>query len=306
MKKKIIYSLLAAVMVAALVTGCEKKNQASLEEQVAQALSEDGGREKEAIPEGSNGADGENAGDGNEGSGVGDAQVSDDSEMLDGGASDTVGDTTGKSGKEPKVSGKAVYVENPFLGDTSKATSFNIKFTIQMDCGIAGFTWGAMDDTRDEYYLWAFECTRDFPRLYTSRRKGEDAWDEEYTNLDFMYPEMKMFTDGKHYIEIVVDGNKVTTYLDSYKVTDTTIAQAKPIGQIGTWVMEGDYHAHIDDLFIAEGIKGDGDYIASEDFAKPTSIFSPYLKDENGELYAKAGYYTVMKKSDVATRISKK
>ncbi len=186
---------------------------------------------------------------------------------------------------------------NPFLGDTSTATDYNIKFKIETDSGVAGITFGSNDGTRAEYYLFAFDCTRDVPRLYTSRRIDDAVYDEEYTYLDFMYPEMQMFTDVQHIIEIKVNGNTATTYLDSYKVCDTALKEAKPCGQIGTWVMDGDYHEYIDDLFVAEGIEGDGEWIYSDDFSRASNLFYPDLKTRSGKLYATTGYYTAPSKS---------
>ena len=186
---------------------------------------------------------------------------------------------------------------NPFLGDTSTATDFNIKFKIETDSGVAGITFGSSDGTKAEYYLFAFDCTRDVPRLYTSRRIDDAVYDEEYTYLDFMYPEMQMFTDVQHIIEIKVSGNTATTYLDSYKVCDTALKEAKPCGQIGTWVMDGNYHEYIDDLFVAEGIEGDGEWIYSDDFSRASNLFYPDLKTRSGKLYATTGYYTAPSKS---------
>ena len=186
---------------------------------------------------------------------------------------------------------------NPFLGDTSTATDYNIKFKIETDSGVAGITFGSNDGTRAEYYLFAFDCTRDVPRLYTSRRIDDAVYDEEYTYLDFMYPEMQMFTDVQHIIEIKVSGNTATTYLDSYKVCDTALKEAKPCGQIGTWVMDGNYHEYIDDLFVAEGIEGDGEWIYSDDFSRASNLFYPDLKTRSGKLYATTGYYTAPSKS---------
>lgn len=193
--------------------------------------------------------------------------------------------TTGKAAETAKNI-------NPFLGDTSTATVFNIKFSIETDSGVAGITFGSDDGTDGEYYLFAFDCTRDIPMLYTSRRIKDAVYDEEYTNLDFMYPEMVMFTSVEHIVEIKVNGNIATTYLDSYKICDTSLKSAKSCGQFGTWVMDGNYHEYIDNLFVAEGIEGDGEWIYSDDFARTSNLFYPDLKPRSGRLYATTGYYT--------------
>ena len=193
--------------------------------------------------------------------------------------------TTGKTAETAKNI-------NPFLGDTSTATVFNIKFSIETDSGVAGITFGSDDGTDGEYYLFAFDCTRDIPMLYTSRRIKDAVYDEQYTNLDFMYPEMSMFTTVEHIVEIKVNGNIATTYLDSYNVCDTTLKSAKSCGQFGTWVMDGNYHEYIDNLFVAEGLEGDGEWIYSDDFARTSNLFYPDLKPRSGRLYATTGYYT--------------
>lgn len=195
----------------------------------------------------------------------------------------------GTSSVKPTEKAKNV---NPFLGDTSTATVFNIKFSIETDSGVAGITFGSDDGTDGEYYLFAFDCTRDIPMLYTSRRIKDAVYDEKYTNLDFMYPEMSMFTTVEHIVEIKVNGNIATTYLDSYKVCDTSLKSARSCGQFGTWVMDGDYHEYIDNLFVAEGLEGDGEWIYSDDFARTSNLFYPDLKPRSGRLYATAGYYT--------------
>lgn len=191
------------------------------------------------------------------------------------------------------------FVENPFLGYKSTSTKYDIKYTFQADSGIAGFTWGSDSIEEGSYYLWAFDLMDEFPKLYTCYRepgsngKEDYVLDEVYTNLDMMYPEMSMFTDSEHYIEIVVDGTQTITYLDSVEVARITLREAKTIGYIGTWVLDGKYTAYFDDLFIAEGVKGDGDWLYSEDFSGKLNIFNPYLKNENGRLRAGAGYVTV-------------
>ena len=187
---------------------------------------------------------------------------------------------------------------NPFLGSTSTATSFNITFNIETDSGVAGITWGSMDGKNGEYYLFAFDCTRDIPMLYTSRRQGNDVCDEEYTNLDFLYPEMSMFNTVEHIVEIRVSQTTATTYLDKYKVCDTVLDSAKPVGQIGVWVQKGDYHEYIDNLFVAEDIDGGGEWIYSEDFHGRNNLFSPELKTVSGRLYASAGYHVAPLKEE--------
>lgn len=211
----------------------------------------------------------------------------------------------------PKVVGKEVYYINPFLGYKSTSTSYDIKYTIQTDSGVVGFSWGSMDGCDGEYYLWAFDLTDTFPKLYTSRRTPyedgtEGVWEEEYTNLDFMYPEMKMFSDIEHYVEIVVDGKHVSTYLDSYLVNETDVAAEKNIGQIGVWVQKGNFHALFDDFYIVEGVHADGDYLYSEDFSGEGNIFSPYLKAQDGRLYAGAGYVTVLREDEIKSKMTTK
>ena len=199
--------------------------------------------------------------------------------------------TPGGGSSASKLAEKAKNV-NPFLGDTSTSTVFNIKFSIETDSGVAGVTFGSDDGTDGEYYLFAFDCTKEFPYLYTSRRIDDAVYDEVYTPLDFMYPKMDMFTTVEHIVEIKVNGNIASTYLDSYKVCDTTLNSAKSCGQFGTWVMDGNYHEYIDNLFVAEGIEGDGEWIYSDDFAQTSNLFYPDLKPRAGRLYAKSGYYT--------------
>ncbi len=195
----------------------------------------------------------------------------------------------GTSSVKPAEKAKNV---NPFLGDTSTSTVFNIKFSIETDSGVAGVTFGSDDGTDGEYYLFAFDCTKEYPYLYTSRRIDDAIYDEAYTPLDFMYPKMDMFTTVEHIVEIKVNGNIASTYLDNYKVCDTTLNSAKSCGQFGTWVMDGNYHEYIDNLFVAEGIEGDGEWIYSDDFAQTSNLFYPDLKPRAGRLYAKSGYYT--------------
>lgn len=296
MKNKKIMGLclgLCVCMSVAGLTGCGDKDK-TVEDQVAEALAEDGAealaedgaeveRDIEQLEENDandGDADGTTEGAGVNSTGESETSVAGNSEELS---------TNAKQPTGP------VYGVNPFLGDESKATSYDIKFTIETDSGIAGFTWGSTDGTKGEYYLVAFDCTRDIPRLYTCRRNGNDIYDEVYTNLDFMYPEMDMFTKIPHYIEIKVNDTKATVYLDSYTVTDVALNHATVAGQIGTWVMKGDYHAYFDDITVIEGVDGAGDWIYSEAFAEKTSIFSPKLKTEKGRLYAKSGYYTVPK-----------
>lgn len=290
MKKKTILPLLLAVCILAGGCGSSNITENDISSEVANNLAEEINRETEEIP----------------GDTSADVPVRDEAEEeKDTEKSDSSKETAPVTKKNiDEETSEAVYGENPFVGYESKETSYNIKFTFQADSGIAGFTWGSDNGTEGEYYLFAFEMVREFPRLYTSKREydkktGEEmVWDEEYTNLDMMYPEMSMFTGCAHYIEIAVDGSVAVTKLDSVEVARTNLSESKTIGQIGTWVLDGDYSAYFDDIHIAEGVDGSGDYLYSEDFSKKISIFSPYLKTENGRLYAKSGYYTVPTKED--------
>ncbi len=203
-----------------------------------------------------------------------------------------------------------IKYENPYLGTASTATSYRIDFEIQTDSGVAGITWGATREhageakintdkikanEKDEFYIAAFDCTREIPRFYFARYRDGYVFDESYTNLDFMFPEMVMFTDVQQIVEISVSGMGATVYLDSYKVCDLELDSPKPVGLIGTWISNGDYHAYIDNVFVAEGSEGDGDWIYSDDFSGRANLFSPNFKTISGRLYAEDGYYTTLK-----------
>ena len=282
--------VMSAVIILAL-TGCSSEPEISVEDQVAQALSEE--RNVEAIPADVT-ADTDGTGTSADGkTGTTDALTTTAGKPAassGAGKDDNAHDT---SGITPDTGAKSV---NPFLGDTSTATSFNIKFNIATDSGLAGITWGSADGLDGEYYLFAFDCTRDIPRLYTCRRQGDDVYDEVYTNLDFMFPEMVMFTSVEHVVEIQVSGMTATTYLDKYKVCDTSLDSLKSVGQIGMWVMKGNYHEYIDNLFVAEGAEGDGEWIYSDDFSKRDNLFSPELKTDAGRLYVTSGYHVAPSK----------
>ncbi len=290
MKKKNSYriktaSVLMSLVITLVLAGCASEPEISVEDQVAQALSEE--RNVETIPPAAGNTDadaalGENEADTQDNLS---AAAGKPSASLRTDAADNALDTSGV------ISDTGAKSVNPFLGDTSTATSFNIKFNIETDSGLAGITWGSADGRTGEYYLFAFDCTRDIPRLYTCRRQGDDVYDEVYTNLDFMFPEMVMFTSVEHIVEIQVSGMTATTYLDSYKVCDTALDSLKSAGQIGMWVMKGNYHEYIDNLFVAEGAEGDGEWIYSDDFSKRNNLFSPELKTDAGRLYVTAGYH---------------
>lgn len=218
-------------------------------------------------------------------------------------------ETKEENKKESEPDGRTV---NLFLGNTSTSTDFNIKFEVATDSGFAGIAWGGTkehagrapvntdvtdDANLDEYYVVSFDCTREIPRLYTFRYKDGYIFDEQYTNIDFMFPEMSMFTSVQHIVEIKVSGMTATTYLDSYKIADTALNSPKPCGLIGTYVMNGNYHEYIDNLFVAEGYEGDGEWIYSDDFAGKANLFSPELRTSKGRLYVRSGYYTVPSKS---------
>ena len=297
MKKKIALLLISTLLASTfLLTSCGSKSEMSVEDEVYERL-------QEAIPPidetTGNISSAGSAVTGDSGSNTGADQNTAVPSVgpAQNTASDDDGDktssptATARGGSSAKTTEAAKNV-NPFLGDTSTSTVFNIKFSIETDSGVAGITFGSTDGTKGEYYLFAFDCTRDIPMLYTSRRNEDAVYDEEYTNLDFMYPEMVMFTGVEHIVEIKVSGNIATTYLDSYKVCDTTLKSAKACGQIGTWVMDGNYHEYIDNLFVAEGYEGDGEWIYSDDFARTSNLFYPDLKPRSGRLYASTGYYT--------------
>ncbi len=283
--------IMCAVMILALA-GCGSEPEISVEDQVAQALSEE--RNVEVIPPADETADTDAAGASVDGSaGTSGTMTTAAGKPVSSSADKTGDNALDTSGAVSDTGAKSV---NPFLGDTSTATSFNIKFNIETDSGLAGITWGSTDGRDGEYYLFAFDCTRDIPRLYTCRRQGDDIYDEVYTNLDFMFPEMVMFTSVEHIVEIKVSGMTATTYLDSYKVCDTSLDSLKSAGQIGMWVMKGNYHEYIDNLFVAEGTEGDGEWIYSDDFAKRNNLFSPELKTVSGRLYVTAGYHVAPSK----------
>ncbi|SCY78642.1 hypothetical protein SAMN02910292_02909 [Lachnospiraceae bacterium XBB2008] len=282
-QKKTAALMLTFMLAASAIGGCGRTEEMSVEDQVAEALADsaytDGdsssGVHTEPIPAEPD----ENRPDKKEGTIV----QAPASPVTDYAAKD---EDTG-----------AVSI-NPFLGSSSTATSFDIRFNIETDSGVAGITWGSMDGKDGEYYLFAFDCTRDIPMLYTSRRQGDAVYDEQYTNLDFMYPEMVMFTSVEHIVEIRVSQTTATTYLDKYKVCETTLNEAKPVGQFGTWVQKGNYHEYIDNLFVAEDVDGGGEWIYSEDFARRDNLFSPELKTVSGRLYATAGYHVAPLKED--------
>ena len=214
------------------------------------------------------------------------------------------------------------FVKNPYVGYNSKSTDYDIKFTLDTDSGLVCFVWGYKDgadkaDKTDmtpsgnhitgkkianpgsDYYMVGIDMTYDFPRLYVARR-GIDAktglenvYEESYTNLDMMYPEMDMYRGTEHYLEIQVSGMHMEVKLDSYPVYDGSLADARPIGQIGTWVQKGNYHATFDDLFAQEGFQGGGDWLYYDEFEDKASVFSPYLSTSKGKLYAKSGLYFV-------------
>ena len=279
--------MLTCILTVSVLSGCGRTEEMSVEDQVAEALAdslyedESSGVHKEPIPA-----------------------------EADTGRQDKKEDTvpapqspvTDYAAKDEDTGAVSI---NPFLGSTSTATSFDIRFNIETDSGVAGITWGSMDGRDGEYYLFAFDCTRDIPMLYTSRRQGDAVYDEQYTNLDFMYPEMIMFTSVEHIVEISVSQTTATTYLDKYKVCDTTLNEAKPVGQIGTWVQKGNYHEYIDNLFVAEDVDGGGEWIYSEDFARRDNLFSPELKTDSGRLYATSGYHVAPLKNE-ETEESKK
>ncbi|MBO4899570.1 MAG: hypothetical protein J5509_04705 [Lachnospiraceae bacterium] len=285
MKKKQIRTAaiaLALTLAVTMIGGCGKAEEMSVEDQVAEALANNPLSEDE------------------DSSGVHTEPIP---SKPDDGTRETKEDTvtapispvTDYNAKDEDTGAVSI---NPFLGSTSTATSFDIRFNIETDSGVAGITWGSMDGRNGEYYLFAFDCTRDIPMLYTSRRQGDAVYDEQYTNLDFMYPEMVMFTSVEHIVEITVSQTTATTYLDKYKVCETTLHEAKPVGQFGTWVQKGNYHEYIDNLFVAEDVDGGGEWIYSEDFAGRNNLFSPELKTVNGRLYATAGYHVAPLKEE--------
>ena len=275
--------VLAIVLAMTMVGGCGNTEEMSVEDQVAEALAD-----VSAEPIVDTGAD-------NKADGAGDKAESAEPLTGDEEPELPISPVTDYNAKDEDTGAVSI---NPFLGSTSTATSFDIRFNIETDSGVAGITWGSMDGKNGEYYLFAFDCTRDIPMLYTSRRQGDDVYDEQYTNLDFMYPEMVMFTSVEHIVEISVSQTTATTYLDKYKVCETTLHEAKPVGQFGTWVQKGNYHEYIDNLFVAEDVDGGGDWIYSEDFANRNNLFSPELKTVNGRLYATAGYHVAPLKTE--------
>ena len=278
---RLIAMILIMAFVLILVSGCGKKEELSVEEEVERNL--------EQINEAK--TDNASITDKTDKTGLTDEAGSEaDPKKISTDDGTSTGKETDKSDADKQTYGKIYVTENPFLGYSSTAVSYDIKFKIQTDSGIAGIIWGLdPKDDDSEYYLWSFDLTREFPRLYTCRRQEENVWDEVYTNLDIMYPEMNMFSGGEHIVEISVDGTKVTTYLDTCPVFETELKEAKPIGRIGTWVMEGDYYAWFDDLNIREGADGSGDYLYVEDFAKKSCILPSKTGTENGRFKAPAG-----------------
>ena len=305
--KKIIAYIAITALCAVLLGGCGKTSSLSVEEEVEKALADErniedipasdpdsveipGDEDKGVTADSISGSGSKNGLGTSAGTGT---ASSDDTNTKPGSSTSDSGKTSSPKGSSTETPARNI---NPFLGDTSKATSFNIGFNIETDSGLAGITWGSTKGTDGEYYLFAFDCTREFPRLYTARRNGEDVYDEVYTNLDFMFPEMIMFSSVEHVVEIRVSGSTATTYLDKYKVCDTDLNEAKPVGQIGVWVMEGDYHEYIDNLFVAEGYDGTGEWIYSDDFSRRDNLFAPELVSQQGRLYVPAGYHTAPSK----------
>ncbi|MCR5596447.1 MAG: hypothetical protein K6G12_11400 [Lachnospiraceae bacterium] len=296
MIKKIISITAVSLMMINMLCACGKSDQMSVEDEVAMALEDYVSREEIPAEDNTGVAAEQNADTDTEEKSTMNSSVTKDESKTD--SDSETKDTSPKAtaaASSKKADTGAVCI-NPFLGSTSTATSFYISFNIETDSGVAGITWGSMDGTDGEYYLFAFDCTRDIPMLYTSRRQGDAVYDETYTNLDFMYPEMVMFTSVEHIVEIVVSQTTATVYLDKYKVCDTILKTAKPVGQFGTWVQDGDYHEYIDNLFVAEDVDGQGDWIYSDDFAHRNNLFAPALKTESGRLYATAGYHVAPKK----------
>lgn len=268
--------LLIFVMASAGTFGCGQKDEMSVEDEVTlnlEKISEDDSSVAENTDTAQKTDDAQAAGAGEE------EQDALDSEK-----------DTPATGPVSKQEQKILVSENPFLGYNSTSDSYDIKFKIETDSGVAGILWGVDPKEDDsEYYLWAFDLTRDIPRLYTCRRNGDEVYDEVYTNLDMMYPEMNMFTGGEHIVEISVSGTAVTTYLDSMNVFETQLDKAVSIGRIGTWVTEGDYYAYFDDLDIREGADGSGDYLYVDDFSAKACIFPSTEGTENGRFRAPAG-----------------
>jgi len=212
-----------------------------------------------------------------------------------------------------------VYGKNPFLGYNSTSTKYNIKYSINTDSGIAGIAWGFTDDENakvsstgnritgkatktpgSDFYVAGIDLTGDeFPKFYLSRRQidpkdgSEMILEEQTQNLDIMYTRNSEYIGQMHFVELQIDGTNIQVILDSVPVMSATLHDSRPIGQIGTYVTIGDYHADFDDLKVLEGVNGDGEYLYVEDFSGKTNIFSPYLKTKNGILNAKSGLYMV-------------
>ena len=302
------YTLLIILMMMALViSSCGDKEELSVEDEVSLALMPES-RSIESLDDISvtDQADSDNL----KQEDTVDSAKSVDPALAEPDKKSGSSDKGAQTQSDKSTSGNIKYT-NPYLGNTSTATDYKIDFEVQLDSGVAGITWGGtrehagaapvntddIDDTeKDEYYIAAFDCTREIPRFYFARYKDGYIYDESYTNLDFMFPEMVMFTDVQHIVEIKVSGMAVTVYLDKYKVCDLTLNEPGTIGLLGTWVKNGDYSEYIDNVFAVEGSEGDGDWIYSDDFSARANMFSPNLHINNGRLYAKDGYYTVSKK----------
>ena len=314
--KGIVPVILTVSLVISMLTGCGKTGQESVEDEVTRALLENGvtveSLDDVETPDKDRTASGQTGsvtgGDADEGEQPGDSEADEMQETYAGSGIKSSSSADNKK-YDKKLTNAPKYV-NPYLGTKSTATSYKIDFEIQTDSGVAGITWGASKEhagearintdktdasEKDEFYIAAFDCTREIPRFYFARYKDGYLYEESYTNLDFMFPEMVMFTGVQQIVEIKVSGMGGEVFLDSYKVCDLELAAPEAMGLIGTWISNGDYHAYIDNVFVAEGYEGDGDWIYSDDFSGRTNLFSPNFRTVRGRLYAEDGYYTTVK-----------
>lgn len=303
-KYKIVLSLIV-IMLLCTACGSDKVTDAQVSDEVTKALTGDKTDSTENLAEISPIPD----------------------EKINGQESEAKADTETDVETEPAPSSTDVtsahdgvkYGENPFLGYSSTATQYNIKYTIDTDSGIAGIAWGFTEDKDyklsvngnritgkatktpgSDYYIAGIDLTgAEFPKFYISRRcidpkNGREYIFEEATfNLDMLYPKVDEYLGHSHYVELQIDGTALQVIIDSVPVASATLYDARPIGQIGTYVMVGNYHAEFDEIKILEGITGDGEYLYVDDFTAKTNIFTPYLEAKSGKLYAKSGLYMV-------------